>query len=47
MKDFVKFQTGTTPPQSVGVNQDESGIPWFKPGDFSDNSIDLLSSETT
>ena len=45
MKDFVKFQTGTTPPQSVGVNQDESGIPWFKPGDFSDNSIDLLSSE--
>ena len=45
LKDFVKFQTGTTPPQSVGVNQDESGIPWFKPGDFSDNSIDLLSSE--
>ncbi|HEP1780882.1 restriction endonuclease subunit S [Streptococcus suis] len=45
LKDFVKFQTGTTPPQSVGVNQDESGVPWFKPGDFSDNSIDLLSSE--
>ena len=45
LKDFVKFQTGTTPPQSIGVNQDESGVPWFKPGDFSDNSIDLLSSE--
>ena len=45
LKDFVNFQTGTTPPQSIGVNKDEQGVMWFKPGDFSDESVDLLSSE--
>ena len=45
MKDYVDFQTGTTPPNSIGVNQEGKGIRWFKPGDFSDESIDLTSAE--
>ena len=45
LKDYVDFQTGTTPPQSIGVNQERKGVCWFKPGDFSDESIDLTSAE--
>lgn len=45
LKDYVDFQTGTTPPQSIGVNQERKGVRWFKPGDFSDESIDLTSAE--
>lgn len=45
LKDAVSFQTGTTPPQSIGVNQDKTGIRWFKPGDFSDERVDLSNSE--
>ncbi|MCD9220431.1 restriction endonuclease subunit S [Streptococcus thermophilus] len=45
LKDYVDFQTGTTPPNSIGVNQEGKGIRWFKPGDFSDESIDLTSAE--
>ena len=45
LKDYVDFQTGTTPPSSIGVNQEGKGIRWFKPGDFSDESIDLTSAE--
>ena len=45
LKDYVDFQTGTTPPQSIGVNQEREGVCWFKPGDFSDESIDLTSAE--
>ena len=45
LKDYVEFQTGTTPPQSIGVNQERKGVRWFKPGDFSDESIDLTSAE--
>lgn len=45
LKDYVDFQTGTTPPQSIGVNQEGKGVSWFKPGDFSDESIDLTSAE--
>lgn len=45
LKDYVDFQTGTTPPQSIGVNQEGKGVRWFKPGDFSDESIDLISAE--
>ena len=45
LKDYVDFQTGTTPPQSIGVNQEREGVRWFKPGDFSDESVDLTSAE--
>lgn len=45
LKDYVDFQTGTTPPQSIGVNQERKGVRWFKPGDFSDESVDLTSAE--
>lgn len=45
LKDYVDFQTGTTPPNSIGVNQEGKGIRWFKPGDFSDESVDLTSAE--
>ena len=45
LKDYVDFQTGTTPPQSIGINQEREGVCWFKPGDFSDESIDLTSAE--
>ena len=45
LKDYVDFQTGTTPPQSIGVNQEGKGVRWFKPGDFSDESVDLTSAE--
>ena len=45
LKDYVDFQTGTTPPQSIGVNQEMKGVCWFKTGDFSDESIDLTSAE--
>lgn len=45
LKDYVDFQTGTTPPQSIGVNQERKGVRWFKPEDFSDESVDLTSAE--
>ena len=45
LKDYVDFQTGTTPPQSIGVNQERKGVRWFKPGDFSDESVNLTSAE--
>ena len=45
LKDYVDYQTGTTPPQSIGVNQERKGVRWFKPGDFSDESVDLTSAE--
>ena len=45
LKDYVDFQTGTTPPKSIGVNQEREGVRWFKPGDFSDESVDLTSAE--
>ena len=34
LKDYVDFQTGTIPPQSIGVNQERKGVRWFKPRDF-------------
>ena len=45
LKDYVDFQTGTTPPNSIGVNQEGKGIRWFKPGDFSDECVDLTGAE--
>lgn len=45
LKDFVKFQTGGTPKESIGVNQDNEGQKWFKPADFDDNSIRLDEAE--
>lgn len=45
LKDFVKFQTGGTPRESIGVNQDRNGQKWFKPSDFEDDSVMLNDAE--
>lgn len=45
LKDYVDFQTGTTPPQSIGVNQEGTGVRWFKPGDFTDERVDLTDAD--
>lgn len=45
LKDLVRFQTGGTPKESAGVNQQQNGTKWYKPGDFKDGSILLTESE--
>lgn len=45
IKDISTMQTGTTPPNNEGINFDNDGSPWFTPGDFTEGSIVLRSSE--